>query len=167
MIYSRKIKERYIKMPKKIYKVELSEEEKEILGKIVKTGKSPAKAIMRSNILLSTDDNRKPKLAIREVAEIYNVSPTTVNNIRKSYAESGIEGTVKRKKRESPPVAPKITGEVEAKIIALSCTKPPEGYCRWTIRLLRDKVVELGYIDTIGRTSVNDVLKKRIAASPK
>jgi len=148
-------------MPKKIYKVELSEEERALLLKIVKTGKSPAKAIMRSNILLATDDKRSPKLPIREVAEIFGVSPNTVNIIRKSYAEKGLDSTIKRKKRENPPVAPKITGEIEAKIIALSCTSPPEGYCRWTIRLLTKKVVELGYIETIGRTTVNEVLKKR------
>ena len=154
-------------MPKKKYKVELSEEERTMLLKIVKTGKNPARAIMRSNILLSSDDKREPKLAIREVAEIYGVSANTVNTVRKSYAEQGLEATIKRKKRETPPVAPKITGDVEAKIIALSCTKPPEGYCRWTIRMLSAKVVELGYIDSIGRSSVNTVLKKRIAASPK
>ena len=77
-------------MPKKKYKVELSEEEREMPSKIVKTGKSPAKAIMRSNILLATDDNRAPKLPIREVAEIFGVSPNTVNTVRKSYAESGL-----------------------------------------------------------------------------
>ena len=148
-------------MPKKVYKVELSAEERAILVKIVKTGKNPAKAIMRSNILLATDDKRVPKLAIREVAEIFGVSPNTVNIVRKSYAEKGLDSTIKRKKRESPPVAPKITGEIEAKIIALSCTSPPEGYCRWTIRLLTKKVIELGYIETIGRTTVNEVLKKR------
>ena len=148
-------------MPKKIYKVELSEEERALLLKIVKTGKSPAKAIMRSNILLATDDKRSPKLPIREVAEIFGVSPNTVNIIRKSYAEKGLDSTIKRKKRENPPVAPKITGEIEAKIIALSCSEPPEGYCRWTIRLLTKRVIELGYIETIGRTSVNEVLKKQ------
>jgi len=148
-------------MPKKVYKVELSEEERDKLEKIVSSGKSAARTIRRSNILLSTNDKRKPKLPIREVADIYNVSPNTVNTIRKSYAEKGLDGTIKRKKRETPPVAPKITGEVEAKIIALSCTSPPEGYCRWTIRLLTKKVIELGYIDSIGRTSVNEVLKKR------
>ena len=148
-------------MPKKKYKVELSEEEREQLLKIVKIGKSPAKTIMRSNILLSTDDKRKPKLPIREVADIYGVSPNTVNTVRKSYAEQGLDATIKRKKRETPPVAPKITGDIEAKIIALSCTNPPEGYCRWTLRLLTKKVIELGYIESIGRTSVNEVLKKR------
>ena len=154
-------------MPKKKNKVELSAEEREQLQKIVKTGKNPARAIMRSNILLATDDKREPKLRIREVAEIYGVSANTVNIVRKSYAESGLEATIQRKKRETPPVAPKITGDIEAKIIALSCTKPPEGYCRWTLRMLTAKVIELGYIDSIGRSSVNTVLKKRITASPK
>jgi len=139
-------------MPKKIYKVELSEEERELLRKIVKTGKSPAKTIMRSNILLATDDRRVPKLPIREVADIFGVSPNTINIIRKSYAERGIKGTIKRKKRETPPVAPKITGDIEAKIIATACSTPPEGYSRWTVRLLTSKVVELGYIESIGRT---------------
>ena len=114
-------------MPKKVYKIELSEEERAILEKIVSTGKTTAKSIRRSNILLATDDKRVPKIPIREVAEIYNVSPNTVNTIRKSYAEKGLEGTIKRKKREMPPIAPKITGEIEAKIIALSCNAPPEG----------------------------------------
>jgi len=154
-------------MPKKMYKVELTEIEREALRKVVSTGKARAKEIRRSNILLSTDDKRVPKLPIREIAEIYNVSTTTVNDIRRKYAEEGLEAAVKRKKRETPPTEAKITGEVEAKIIALSCTTPPKGYSRWTIRLLASKVVELGYIDSIGRTSVNEVLKKRVAASPQ
>ena len=65
-----------------------------------------------------------------------------------------------RKKRESPPVPPKITGEIEAKIIATACSEVPEGYARWTLRLLRDKVIEFGYIDSISFNSVRTVLKK-------
>jgi transposase len=147
-------------MPKRNYEVKLSEEERNILKKIVHTGSAPAKKIMRSHILLSTDDNRVPKQSVREVAEIYGVSTTTVNEVRKSYAEKGLEDTINRKKRETPPVAPKITGDVEARIIALSCTEPPPGYSRWTIRLLTKKVIELDYIESIGRTSVNEILKK-------
>ena len=147
-------------MPKINYKVELNEEEKKQLKQIVSKGKAPAKKIIRSNILLATNDKREPKITMREVAEIYGVSTTTVNEVRKSYAERGIEGTINRKKRDTPPVAAKITGEIEAKIIALSCSEPPAGYNRWTLRLLTSRVVELGYIESIGRTSVNEVLKK-------
>jgi transposase len=163
----KKVKKEYIKMPKRNYEVKLSEEERLILKKIVSTGKSPAKKILRSNILLSTDEKRVPKQTIRKVAEIYGVSTTTVNEVRKSYSENGLESTINRKKRETPPVEPKITGDIEAKIIALSCTEAPTGYSRWTLRLLTKKVIELGYIDSIGRTSVNEVLKKRVTAPPK
>jgi len=147
-------------MPKNTNKVELTKEEIEKLEKIISNGKSSAKTIRRSNILLGINDSRIPKLTIRDVADRYQVSPNTVNIIRKSYAEQGLDATIGRKKRETPPVAPKITGEIEAKIIALSCMEPPEGYSRWTIRLLTKKVIEIGYIDSIGRTSVNSILKK-------
>jgi transposase len=147
-------------MPKKVHKVELSAEEIEKLEKVISNGKSSAKLIRRCNILLGTNDTRLPKLPIREVADRYQVSPNTVNKIRSSYAEKGLEGTIGRKKRATPPVPPKITGEIEAKIIALCCTTPPEGYSRWTIRMLANKTIEIGYIDSISRTSVNTILKK-------
>lgn len=147
-------------MPKKKYIVELSKEEIDQLEAITSKGTSTAKAIRRSKILLETNDIRNPKLTVREVADRNQVSTNMVNKVRKSYTEQGVEQTITRKKRETPPVPPKITGEIEAKIIALSCMEPPEGYCRWTIRLLTKKIVELGYIETIGRTTVNTILKK-------
>ena len=147
-------------MPKRNHEVALTEEERSRLKQIVSSGKSSAKEIRRCNILLATDDARTPKMTVREVAKTHHVSATTINEVRKSYAEQGIEGTIKRKKRKSPPIQPKITGDVEAKIIALSCTNPPEGHCRWTIRLLADKAVELEYIDSLSRSSVNTILKK-------
>jgi hypothetical protein len=81
-------------------------------------------------------------------------------NHKKAYAERGIEAALKRKKRETPPVKPKITGEVEAHIIALACSEPPKGYAKWSLRLLADKAVELEYIDEISYVSVGAVLKK-------
>jgi len=71
-----------------------------------------------------------------------------------------LEGTIERRKRKTPPVAAKVTGEVEARIIALACSEPPEGYARWTVRLLADKSVELVYIDSISAMTVNRTLKK-------
>ena len=68
---------------------------------------------------------------------------------------------MRRKKRETPPVPPKITGEVEARIIALACTEPPEGRTRWTLRLLSEKSVELEIIDSISHMQVGRILKKR------
>jgi hypothetical protein len=68
---------------------------------------------------------------------------------------------LQRKKRETPPIAPKITGEVEARIIALACGKVPQGYSRWTLRMLADKCVELHYCDSMSHMSICRLLKKR------
>jgi len=76
------------------------------------------------------------------------VHVNTVYNVRKAYAKQGWEGAIGRKKRVTPPIVPKITGEVEAKIIALSCSSPPDGRSRWTLELA-DRAVELKYIDKI------------------
>ena len=147
-------------MPLLKYKVELTDEEKATLNDKVKKGKASAMEIRRSNILLLTDDKRQPKLTMAEISSILGVSTNTIQTARREYCELGLKAAVERKKRETPPVKPKITGEIEAKTIALSCTEPPEGYKKWTIRLLADKVAELGYIDSISRTSVNTILKK-------
>lgn len=148
-------------MPIKKYEVNLSEIEKARLTKITTTGKASAKEIMHANILLATADNRVPKLSVAKAADKCNVSTTMVTEIRKRYSEAGLDAALLRKKRETPPVEPKITGEVEAHIIALACGEPPEGFSQWSLRLLAQKAVELEYIDSISHASVRTVLKKR------
>ena len=101
-----------------------------------------------------------------EIAELYNVHQQTVHTIRKEYSQKGLEATVFRKKRETPPVAPKITGDVEAKIIALSCSTPPPGRSKWSLRLLADKSIELQYVESISHEAVGRLLKKRTEAPP-
>jgi len=147
-------------MPKLKYKVNLTSEERSILEKITKTGKTTAGEINRAKILLATDDNRIPKLTVIEVAAKCDSNTTTVQSVRKLYHEGGLNVAIKRKKRESPPVAPKITGDVEAHIVAMACGKPPEGFAKWSLKLLANKAVELGYIDDISHVSVRTVLKK-------
>jgi len=147
-------------MPKKKYAVKLSETEKGNLKKLTTTGKASAQEIKRANILLATDDNRNPKLTVKAVSEKCETSTSQVTKVRKLYAEAGLEAALKRKKRETPPIEPKITGEVEAHIIALACSEPPEGFSKWSLRLLADKAVELEYIENISYVSVSTVLKK-------
>ena len=147
-------------MPKIKYLVCLTEEERTKLKKITTTGKSPAKEILHASILLATDDNRMPKLTVIEAADKCGATSTTVQTIRKAYHEYGFDFALKRKKRETPPIEPKITGEVEAHIIALACGEPPEGFSKWSLRLLADKAVELEYIDSISYVSVGTLLKK-------
>ena len=74
-----------------------------------------------------------------------HTTPTTVQTVRASYCKIDLEATITRKKRETPPIPAKVTGEVEAHVIALACGQPPERYSKWTLRLLADKTVELGY----------------------
>jgi len=147
-------------MPKKKYNIDLSNDERQQLRKIVKSGKSPARVILRANILLSSDINGSKSLTVTETAEMFETTPTTVQNVRTAYAENGIDSALNRKQRMTPPVPPKVVGELEAHIIALSCSQPPEGYSRWSVRLLADKCIELGYIDSISHMTISRTLKK-------
>ena len=147
-------------MPSVKYIIELSDAERKTLQSIVTKGKSPAKAILRANILLASDRNNKKHMTVAEIAEAYHTTPTTVQTVRTSYANNGLEATVARKKRETPPVPPKVTGDVEAHIIALACGDPPEGYNKWTLRLLADKCVELNYAKSLSHMTVSRILKK-------
>lgn len=153
-------------MPKTKYHVRLSSEERNTLLDLVLKGSASAKAIMHANVLLTADENSSSgRKSEAEIAELFHVNPQTVHTIRQRYSEKGLDAAIGRKKRETPPVEPKITGEVEAKIIALSCSAPPKGRSRWSLRLLADKAVELQYIDSISHEAVGRLLKKRTQAA--
>ena len=147
-------------MPSIKYVIELSAEEKAKLMELVSKGKRPARTILRANILLASDKENEKYMTISEISKAYHTTPTTVKNVRASYCEKGLEATINRKKRETPPVPAKVTGEVEAHIIALACGEPPEGYSKWTLRLLAERTVELGYIASISHVTVSTILKK-------
>ena len=147
-------------MPSVKYVIELSNQEKVRLMEIVKKGNSPARTILCANILLASDKQSDKYMTVSEIANAYRTTPTTVQTVRASYCKKGLEATITRKKRETPPIPAKVTGEVEAHIIALACGQPPEGYSRWTLRLLADKTVELGYIESISHVTVSNILKK-------
>ena len=147
-------------MPSIKYVIELSNQEKVRLMEIVKKGNSPARTILRANILLASDKQSDKYMTVSEIANAYRTTPTTVQTVRASYCKKGLEATITRKKRETPPIPAKVTGEVEAHIIALACGQPPEGYSKWTLRLLANKTVELGYIESISHVTVSTILKK-------
>ena len=143
-------------------KVELDVVTRNVLEKFAKTGKHSVKLINRAKIILKLDEanGRKP-LIQEQIAEKIGVSRQTVNDAKQAFIAAGsISAFLQRKKRETPPIEPKITGEVEAHIIALACSPVPEGYAKWGVRLLADKCVELNYIDSISFKSVHRVLKK-------
>ncbi len=149
-------------MPKTRYHVRLLPEERSSLLDLVSKGSAAAKSIMHANVLLAADENHPSgRKSEGEIAELYHVNKQTVHTIRRKCSENGVEVAVGRKKRDTPPIEPKITGDVEAKVIALSCSSPPMGRSRWSLRLLADKAVELQYIDSISHEAIGRLLKKR------
>ena len=147
-------------MRKKVYKVRLSAEEKKELKQMIRTGKHPARQITRAHLLLALDA-LGTEITGSDIAQRYQCGTALVSTVAKQYGKEGIQRVITGKQRETPPIPKIATGEVEAKIIALSCSEPPEGRSRWTLRLLEEKVVELGIVPKISDTTIRDVLKKR------
>jgi len=132
----------------------LSQEEKERLLQILSNGKP--NHILYANILLMSDKGFPPK----RIVEALSTTKQTVNNVKQRYLRGDIDKCLVRKNAGKAPYPAKITGDVEAKIIALACSKAPEGRIKWTLNLLAEKTVELKYIDSISDVSVMNVLKK-------
>lgn len=147
-------------MPVIKYSVTLTDSERFELKELISKGSASAKMIMHANVLLEADEGVGKKKKEQEIAKQFRVNKQTVHTIRKTYATKGLAAAIGRKQRDSPPVIPKITGDVEARIIAISCGTPPEGFDKWTVRLLADKVIELQIINSISYVSVHRLLKK-------
>jgi transposase len=143
--------------------VVLSADEREWLIRIVRTGAHPAQEVRRSRILLELDDSRHQPAGRQEIAQRVGVDPDTITNVARAYAEHGgdVTATIQRKKRLTPPVEPKITGEVEARLIALACSTPPPGYTRWSLRLLERQVSLVADMPDMDHSTIGRVLKKR------
>ena len=145
-------------MPTKKYHVYLSDEEREYLERFVSTGTNKARRITRARILLLADESKGRGKTDREISEALGVCMRTVAKTRERFVEERL-GALNEKPR--PGKKPKLTGRDEAMLMAIACSDPPEGYGRWTIRLLADKLVELGIVDSISRETVRKILKKR------
>ena len=140
----------------------LNEVQRETLEKFANTGNHSSKLIKRAKTILALDrSNKKDHLRINRICEQVGISRETLNNIRKDFLSSeSIEMFLQRKKRETPPRTPKITGDVEAQIIALACLEVPEGHAKWSLRFLSERSVELGFVSELSHMSVQRVLKK-------
>jgi hypothetical protein len=147
----------------KANEVWLSEEQRSELTRFAKNGVHNAHLITRARTILALDrTGKKDHLRIGRICENLNLSRQAVNDIRADFFEADSTAAfLTRKKRETPPVPAKITGEVEAHIIALACSEPPKGCARWTLSLLANKAVELHYVDELSFKSVQRILKKR------
>jgi transposase len=143
----------------KKYIVRLSKEEREQLEKVTSVGKAAVYKIKHAQILLKSDVDG-PNWADEQIAEAFCVTTRTVENIRKRLVEKGLDAALDRKKQETPRRKSIFDGEGEARVIALSCSSPPEGYSKWTVRLLADKIVELEIVETVSYETVRQTLKK-------
>lgn len=143
--------------------IRLSGAEQLYLKDFVKNGSHKSKEIIRARVLLMLDRTGKvDHVRYNRTAEYAGISVQAVYNMRDEYLENqDIAAYLTRKKRTTPPVKAKVTGEVEAKIVALACSKAPDGRSRWTLRLLAEKAVELHIIDRISYVRVQQILKKR------
>lgn len=146
-------------MPDRKYIVKLSSEEVTKLNSVVSKGTCEARTIKRALILLKLNSSAKRRYKLDDVSQMFNISKKTINRILESYQRIGIK-CIYRKKRQTPPVESKVTGEVEAHLIAMACHNPPEGYCKWTLRLLSERMVQMNYIDQISHTTVGRILKE-------
>ena len=145
---------------KEIY---LSEEEQVYLKSIVSAGIHNSHEITRARVLLLLDRSGKSDhVRYKRTAEYTGISVQAVYNMRDEFLNNhDVEAYLKRKKRETPPIKPKTDGKLEAQIIAMACSEPPEGCSRWTVRLLAERAVSLNYVDELSHMTVQRLLKKR------
>ena len=145
----------------KRYVVRLNEEERKGLETLVSKGKVAARKRKHAEVLLKADESQEgPGWKDQRIAEAFDVGVRTVEYIRQRYVQEGFEAALVARKPRRPRRERVFDGEKEAKLIALSCSKPPEGRVRWTLRLLAGKVVELKIVDQISHETVRQTLKK-------
>ena len=145
----------------KKYVVKLSEAEREYLQTLVNKGKSPAKRLLKARILLKADVSEHGEgWSDGRIVEALDTNMSMVTRVRQQLVEEGLQAVLSRKLRETPARTPIFDGEKQARLTALACSTPPEGYARWTLRLLENKVVELGIVETASDSTIGRVLKK-------
>jgi putative transposase len=141
-------------MPRKAQPVELSTAERRSLKTILRRGTTAARVQTRARILDLLHRKQHPEA----IAATLGLSTQTVFNIKRRYLEAGFDSALQEKQRSGKP--PRILGGARAKITALACSEAPEGHARWTLRLLADRAVQLGFVDSISHTAVKAILKK-------
>ena len=145
----------------KKYVVRLSGEERQQLEELIRKGKSPARRVLKARILLKADISEAwPGWSDNKIIAALDTSASMVYRVRKQLVEEGFEAVLNRKQRKTPSMQRIFDGEKEAKLIALACSKPPKGRARWTLRLLENKVVELGIVDHASNSTIGRTLKK-------
>ena len=142
------------------YKVTLTREERDQLKRIVSKGKHSSLQYRNACILLNCDEGSYgQKLPNEQIAQVLQVNTKTVERLKQRFVEEGFEACMDRKPYPEKKEV-KTDGDFEAHLVALSCSEAPEGYTRWSLRMLADKMVELNYVDTVSHETIRQTLKK-------
>ena len=145
----------------KRYVVRLSGEERAHLEAMLRKGKHGAKTLIKAHILLKADVSEAGEgLSDGEIIEQLETSASMVYRVRKQLIEEGFAAVLTRKPHTRPSVPRIFDGEKEARLIALSCSAPPKGYARWTLRLLADRLVALQVVESVSYETVRQALKQ-------
>ena len=140
----------------------LANEQRAHLENLIRSGVASARTLTRARILLLTDRSQGDKRTDEQVSQALLCSKGTVQNVRHRCLDEGVEAALVEKPR--PGQTPKITGEVEAQLIATACSAPPTGKARWTLQMLADKLVELQLVESISDVAIMKRLKKRLSS---
>ena len=145
----------------KKYIVTLTKDERESLNALTLKGKHKSQKVINALILLGCDEGefQKKRSINEEMSRVLNISMKKIDRVKKRFVEEDLEVALNGRKG-SRVYEKKADGDFEAHLVALSCSKPPEGFARWSLRLLADKVVEMEYIDSVSHETVRRVLKK-------
>lgn len=141
-------------MPRTAQPIKLSHDERSSLTTILRRGTTPARVHTRARVLDLLHRQRHPS----EIAATLGLSTQTIFNLKRRYLLEGLDSALHDRPRSGKPC--KIDGLARARITALACSTAPLGHARWTLRLLADKVVELGFCQSISHETVKEVLKK-------
>ena len=147
-------------MSEKRYPVYLSTEQRQELHHLIHTGKSTAHQQMAARVLLKADESNEQPSSSSQIGEALEISPRTVIRIKQRFVQQGLSTALSGNYPTERPLRRKIDGRVEAHLIALACGPAPQGHRRWTMQLLADRVVDLGFVDQISDETIRLALKK-------
>jgi transposase len=134
--------------------IQLNEEERQEVEGFIRRGKANARTLTRAHVLLKAGEG----WTIARLSATFNVSPATVSNIRQRYRAGGINAVLTDKKQQNRRRA--LSGAAEALIVAVACSPVPEGHDHWTVRMIRDKLVEVGVVEGVSHGTVHTAMKK-------
>ena len=148
-------------MPEKKYHIKLESDEREQLVKLSRSRVAAAVKVQRAAAMVAMDCSEgAPGLSDSKVATICGLSVRSLERLRERVCEVGALGALERKPRLTPPVDPKVTGEVEAMMVKIACSEVPADASRWTMQLIADRLIELEVVETISSEAVRTTLKK-------